>query len=45
VNDPLLMGVLDRLADRHEQFQPLPRREVVVVTILRNSNKTGIGGE
>ena len=23
VNDALLMGVLDRLADRHEQLQPL----------------------
>ena len=25
VDDALLMGVLDRLADRDEQFQPLPR--------------------
>ena len=25
VDDPLLVGVLDRLADRHEQLQPLPR--------------------
>ena len=25
VDDPLLMGVLDRLTDRHEQLQPLPR--------------------
>ena len=23
VDDPLLVGVLDRLADRHEQLQPL----------------------
>ena len=29
VNDPLLTGVLDRLADRHEPFQPL-RFEIVV---------------
>ena len=34
MNDALLMGVLDRLADRHEQFQPLARREVVVIAIL-----------
>ena len=25
VDDALLVGVLDRLAHRHEQFQPLPR--------------------
>ena len=25
VDDPLLVGVLDRLADRDEQLQPLPR--------------------
>ena len=34
VDDPLLVGVLDRLADRHEQLQPLPRRQVVVVAVL-----------
>ena len=34
VNDPLLMGVLDRLADRHEQLQPFARRPVVVVAVL-----------
>jgi hypothetical protein len=34
VNDPLLVGVLDRLADRHEQLQPLARRQVVVVAVL-----------
>ena len=34
VDDPLLVGVLDRLADRHEQLQPLARRQVVVVTVL-----------
>jgi hypothetical protein len=34
VNDPLLMGVLDRLADRHEQLQPLARGQGVVVAIL-----------
>ena len=27
VDDPLLVGVLDRLADRDEQLEPLPRRE------------------
>ena len=26
VDDPLLVGVLHRLADADEQFQPLPRR-------------------
>ncbi len=35
VDDPLLMGVLDGLADGHEQFQPLPRRELVLVAVLR----------
>ena len=34
VDDPLLVGVLDRLADRHEQLQPLARRQVVVVAVL-----------
>ena len=29
VDDPLLMGVLHRLADRDEQLQPLARREAV----------------
>ncbi len=28
------MGVLNRLADRHEQFQPLAGREVVLVAIV-----------
>ena len=28
VDDPLLMGVLDGLADRDEQLQPLARREI-----------------
>ena len=34
MNDALLMRVLDRLADRHEQLQPLARRQVVVVAVL-----------
>jgi len=34
--DPLLVGVLDRLADRHEQLQPLARRQVVVVAVFRD---------
>ena len=34
VDDALLVGVLDRLADRHEQFQPLARRQVVVVAVF-----------
>src|SRR5262249_6197292 len=31
VDDALLVGVLDRLADRHEQFQALADRQTVVV--------------
>jgi hypothetical protein len=31
VDDPLLVGVLDGLADRHEQLQPLARRQVLLV--------------
>ena len=34
VDDPLLVGVLHGLADLHEQFQSLPRREAVLVAIL-----------
>ena len=34
MDDALLVRVLDRLADRHEQLQPLARRQVVVVAIL-----------
>jgi hypothetical protein len=33
VNDALLVGVLDRLADRHKQLQPLARRQAVVVAV------------
>ena len=33
MNDALLMGVLDRVADRHEQFQALARRQMVVIAI------------
>ena len=33
---PLLVGVLNRLANRHEQFQAFARRQVVVVTVLRD---------
>ena len=32
----LLVGVLHRLADRHEQLQPLARRQAVVVAVLRD---------
>ena len=32
MNDALLMGMLHRLADGHGQFQPLTRRQPVVVT-------------
>ena len=31
---PLLMGVLHRLADREEQFQPLAGRELVAVAVV-----------
>src|SRR2546430_1635566 len=31
MNDPLLMSMLDRLTDFHEQVQPLPRREIPFV--------------
>ena len=34
VDDALLVGVLDRLADRDEQLQPLPRGEPVLVAVL-----------
>ncbi len=34
VDDPLLMGVLDCLADRHEQLEPLARAELSVVAVL-----------
>ena len=34
VDDPLLVGVLDRLADRHEQLEPLARRELLLVAVL-----------
>ena len=33
MDDPLLMRVLDRLADGDEQLQPLPGREVVLVAV------------
>ena len=34
MDHPLGVGVLDRVADGHEQFQPLPRGQAVVVTEL-----------
>jgi hypothetical protein len=34
VDDSLLMGMLNRLADRDEQLQPLAWRQVVIVTVL-----------
>src|SRR6516162_875525 len=33
VDDALLVRVLHRLADRHEEPQPLPGREVVLVAV------------
>src|SRR5262245_54745575 len=38
VDDPFLMGVLNRLADRDEQFQPLAGREIGLVAIFRNGH-------
>ncbi len=38
VDDPLLMGVLDGLANRPKQLQPLPCRQVVLVAVLRDRN-------
>ena len=34
VNDPLLMSVLDGLADLHEQIQPLPCRVAALVAVV-----------
>ena len=34
MDDALLVGVLDRLADGDEQLQPLPGREAVLVAVL-----------
>ena len=34
MDDPLLVRVLHRLADRHEQLQPLARRQLIVVAVL-----------
>ena len=34
VDDPLLVGMLDCLANRHEQLQSLPRRQAVVVAVF-----------
>jgi len=36
VDDPLLVRVLDRLADRHDQLEPLAGRELVVVAVFRD---------
>ena len=36
MNDPLLMGVLDGLADLYEQFQPRLYGQLVLVAILGN---------
>ena len=38
VDDPLLVGVLDRLADGHEQLQPGPHREPLLVAELGDRN-------
>ena len=34
VDDPLAVGVLDRLADREEQFQPVAGRELLLVAVV-----------
>ena len=34
----LLVGMLDRLADRHEEFQALARREPLLVAVLGDGN-------
>jgi hypothetical protein len=36
VDNAFLMSVLDRLADRHEQLQPLPRREPALIAEFRD---------
>ena len=36
MDDPLLVGVLQRLADRHEQLQPLAGRKLLFIAKLRN---------
>jgi hypothetical protein len=36
VDDALVVRVLDRLADRHKQLQPLPRRQLVRVAVARD---------
>src|SRR5262249_8507981 len=36
LDDALLVRVLDGLADRKEQLQPLPRREVMLVAVFRD---------
>ncbi len=41
MDDPLLMGVLHRLADGDEQFQTLSRRQIVFVTVLGDRNTLG----
>jgi len=38
VDDPLLVGVLNGMADWHEQLQPLPGSEVMLVAILGNGD-------
>ena len=36
VDDPFLVGVLDGLADRHEQLKPLARSQMVLVAEVGN---------
>ena len=38
VDDPLLMRVLDRLADGDEQLEPLVRRELILVAVVGDRN-------
>ena len=41
MNDPLLVRVLDRLADGEKQLQPLLGRQVLLVTVVRNLDAIG----
>ena len=38
VNDALLMRMLNRVANLHEQIQPLARVQLVLVAIIRDPN-------
>ena len=36
MDDPFLVGMLDALADRHEELQPLADRQPVCIAVLRD---------